>query len=187
MKAPAPEPLPPPTREGFVDFSLEPRYAKGPKPIADRFKPGDLVRVRLAEDRPHTEDGPAAAGAGAGPQAAMVVLDPTTREVLALVGGYDYHAGGFDALERAPRQPGSAFKPVYLRAAVEAHRITPATILNDSPEVYALEAAELREGRVPRPGARPHRAGALDQHRRDQGAVRLSASIQAAPSRRASA
>jgi membrane carboxypeptidase/penicillin-binding protein len=26
----------------------------------------------------------------------MVVMDPITREVLALVGGYDYHAGGFD-------------------------------------------------------------------------------------------
>jgi penicillin-binding protein 1A len=56
--------------------------------------------------------------------------------VLALVGGYDYHAGGFDRSQRAHRQPGSAFKPVIYGAAVEAHRITPATILNDSPEVY---------------------------------------------------
>jgi penicillin-binding protein 1A len=136
QKAPPPEPLPAPTREGFVDFSLEPRYAKGPKPIADRFKPGDLVRVRLAEDRPHTEDGPLPLALELGPQAAMVVLDPTTREVLALVGGYDYHAGGFDRSMRAHRQPGSAFKPVIYGAAVEAHRITPATMLNDSPEVY---------------------------------------------------
>jgi penicillin-binding protein 1A len=66
----------------------------------------------------------------------MVVLDPTTREVLALVGGYDYHGGGFDRSMRAHRQPGSAFKPVIYGAAVEAHRITPATMLNDSPEVY---------------------------------------------------
>ena len=139
MKAPPPPPLPPPTREGFVDFSLEPRYAKGTKPIADRFKPGDLVRVRLADDRPHKEDGPLPLALELGPQAAMVVLDPTTREVLALVGGYDYHAGGFDRVAaRAHRQPGSAFKPVIYAAALEARRITPATILNDAPEVYDL-------------------------------------------------
>ena len=68
----------------------------------------------------------------------MVVMDPTTREVLALVGGYDYHAGGFDRSQRAHRQPGSAFKPFIYAAAIEAHRITPATILNDAPEVYEL-------------------------------------------------
>ncbi len=138
VKAPPPPPLPPPTREGFVDFSLEPRYAKGTKPLADRFKPGDLVRVRLADDRPHKEDGPLPLALELGPQAAMVVLDPTTREVLALVGGYDYHAGGFDRSQRARRQPGSAFKPVVYGAALEARRITPATMLNDAPEVYDL-------------------------------------------------
>jgi penicillin-binding protein 1A len=138
VKPPPLAPLPPPSREGVVDFSLEPRYAKGTKPLADRFKPGDLVRVRLAEDRPHTEEGPLPLALELGPQAAMVVLDPTTREVLALVGGYDYHVGGFDRSSRAHRQPGSAFKPVIYGAAVEAHRITPATMLNDAPEVYDL-------------------------------------------------
>jgi penicillin-binding protein 1A len=135
---PPPPPLPPPSREGVVDFSLEPRYAKGSKPLADRFKPGDLVRVRLADDRPHKEDGPLPLALELGPQAAMVVMDPTTREILALVGGYDYHAGGFDRSQRALRQPGSAFKPVVYGAALEARRITPATILNDAPEVYDL-------------------------------------------------
>jgi penicillin-binding protein 1A len=138
LKAAPPPPLPEPTREGVVDFSLEPRYAKGPKPLADRFKPGDLVRVRLDSDRPHGEDGPLPLALELGPQAAMVVMDPTTREILALVGGYDYHAGGFDRSQRARRQPGSAFKPVVYGAAIEARRITPATILNDAPEVYDL-------------------------------------------------
>jgi penicillin-binding protein 1A len=137
-------------RQGAVDFSLETRYAKGPKPLAERFKPGDLVRVRLAADRPR----PAAKDEGApdektpaapypvvldlGPQAAMVVMDPTNREVLALVGGYDYHAGGFDRSWRAQRQPGSAFKPIIYAAAIEARKITAATVINDSPEVYDL-------------------------------------------------
>ena len=96
------------------------------------------MRVRLADERPHKEDGPLPLALELGPQAAMVVMDPITREVLALVGGYDYHAGGFDRSQRAHRQPGSAFKPIIYGAAVEAHRITPATILNDAPEVYEL-------------------------------------------------
>ena len=73
-----------------------------------------------------------------GPQAAMVVMDPATHEILALVGGYDFHPGGYDRSVRAMRQPGSAFKPIIYAAAVEAHKITPATILNDAPEVYQL-------------------------------------------------
>ena len=39
-------------------FRLEPRYGKGTKPLAERFKPGDLVRVRSAAERPHAEGPP---------------------------------------------------------------------------------------------------------------------------------
>lgn len=123
---------------GLVDLSLEPRYAKGPRPLAERFKEGDLVRVRVASERPHAEGGPLPLALELGPQAAMVVLDPQSREILALVGGYDYRPGGFDRSQRAHRQPGSAFKPVVYTAAIEQKRITAATLINDSPEVYAL-------------------------------------------------
>ena len=125
-------------KEGVVDFAYEPRYSKGTKSIGERFKPGDLVRVRLASDRPHGEGHPFPLALELGPQAAMVVMDPATHEILALVGGYDFHPGGFDRSVRAMRQPGSAFKPIIYAAAVEAHKITPATILNDAPEVYQL-------------------------------------------------
>ena len=128
----------PDDKEGVVDFTLETRYGKGPKPLATRFKPGDLVRVRAASDRPHPEGGGLALALELGPQAAMVVMDPTTHEVLALVGGYDFHAGGFDRSLRAMRQPGSAFKPIVYAAAIEAKKITPATLINDSPAVYDL-------------------------------------------------
>jgi penicillin-binding protein 1A len=125
-------------KEGVVDFAYEPRYSKGTKSLGERFKPGDLVRVRLASDRPHTEGHPFPLALELGPQAAMVVMDPATHEILALVGGYDFHPGGYDRSVRAMRQPGSAFKPIIYAAAVEAHKITPATILNDAPEVYQL-------------------------------------------------
>ncbi len=125
-------------KEGVVDFAYEPRYGKGTKSLADRFKPGDLVRVRMASDRPHAEGRPFPLALELGPQAAMVVMDPTTHAILALVGGYDFHPGGYDRSVRAMRQPGSAFKPIIYAAAVEARKITPATILNDAPEVYQL-------------------------------------------------
>src|SRR4030095_2804811 len=38
-------------RTGAVDLSQETRYAHGPKPLADRFRPGDLVRARFAPER----------------------------------------------------------------------------------------------------------------------------------------
>jgi penicillin-binding protein 1A len=125
-------------KEGMVDFTLETRYGKGPKPLGARFKPGDLVRVRWAGDRPRPDEGGLPLALELGPQAAMVVMDPPTHQILALVGGYDFHAGGFDRSVRAQRQPGSAFKPIVYAAAVEARKITPATVINDAPEVYDL-------------------------------------------------
>ncbi|HEY2902524.1 MAG TPA: PBP1A family penicillin-binding protein [Polyangia bacterium] len=124
--------------EGVVDLSLEPRYSKGPKPLDDRFVAGDVVRVRAAGERPHAEGAPQALALELGPQAAMVVLEPQTRQILALVGGYDYHPGGFDRSQAAHRQPGSAFKPFVYATAIDQGKITAATLVNDSPEVYDL-------------------------------------------------
>jgi penicillin-binding protein 1A len=124
--------------EGVVDLSLEPRYAKGPKPLATHFGPGDVVRVRVANggDRPHAEGGPIPLQLELGPQAAMVVMDPRTRELLAVVGGYGFRAGGFNRAERSERQPGSSFKSIFYAAAIEANKITPATLIDDSPTPY---------------------------------------------------
>jgi penicillin-binding protein 1A len=45
---------------------------------------------------------------------------------------------GFDRATQARRQPGSTFKPVVYAAALATGRYTPATIVNDAPEVYNL-------------------------------------------------
>ena len=119
--------------EGVVDLSLEPRYAKGTKPLAARFVPGDVVRARVALERAHVEGGPTPLALELGPQAAMVVMDPRTRELLAVVGGYAFRSGGFNRAERAERQPGSSFKSIVYAAALEAGKLTPATIVDDSP------------------------------------------------------
>jgi len=51
-------------------------------------------------------------------QAAVVALSPKSGEILALVGGRDYQLSQFDRASQAHRQPGSAFKPIVLLAAL---------------------------------------------------------------------
>ena len=51
-------------------------------------------------------------------QVAMVVLDPHTGEIKALVGGRDYGESQLNHV-LARRQPGSAFKPFVYAAAFE--------------------------------------------------------------------
>ena len=53
-------------------------------------------------------------------QVAMVVVDPATGEIRALVGGRDYLASQFNRVTSARRQPGSAFKPIVYLAALRA-------------------------------------------------------------------
>ena len=55
-------------------------------------------------------------------QGAVVVLDPKTGSVLALVGGRDYRRSQFNRAVQARRQPGSLFKPFVYLAALEAAR-----------------------------------------------------------------
>jgi penicillin-binding protein 1B len=53
-------------------------------------------------------------------QVAMLVVEPATGEVRALVGGRDYLASQFNRVTSARRQPGSAFKPIVYLAALRA-------------------------------------------------------------------
>ena len=53
------------------------------------------------------------------PQAALVSLDANTGEVLAMVGGRSYSERQFNLATQGRRQPGSAFKPFVLAAALE--------------------------------------------------------------------
>jgi penicillin-binding protein 1A len=70
-----------------------------------------------------------------GPQGAVVVIDPRTRDVLALVGGYEPESG-FDRARQALRQPGSTFKPFVYAVGVRSRRYTAASIVIDAPGVY---------------------------------------------------
>jgi penicillin-binding protein 1A len=62
----------------------------------------------------------------------MVVMDPLTGRVLALVGGFSFDQSQFDRATQAMRQPGSAFKPFVYSAAID-NGYTPSTIVIDAP------------------------------------------------------
>ncbi|HYB71200.1 MAG TPA: PBP1A family penicillin-binding protein [Candidatus Bathyarchaeia archaeon] len=71
-------------------------------------------------------------------QAAMVVLDPTTGQVRALIGGRDYRTSQFNRAILAHRQPGSAFKPFVYLAALSPRKdgpplFTAASQVEDAP------------------------------------------------------
>ena len=53
------------------------------------------------------------------PYAAIVTIDPATGYVRAIVGGRDYNQEKFNIATMGRRQPGSAFKPFVLAAALE--------------------------------------------------------------------
>ena len=99
-----------------------------------RFAVGDVIRVRVID---YPKDKPPMLALELGPQAAVVVLDPNTREVKAIVGGYGYRPGGFDRALQAKRQPGSSFKPFVYTAAFATEKWTPASVLIDGPQTYA--------------------------------------------------
>jgi penicillin-binding protein 1A len=82
----------------------------------------ELAREAVAEWLPDPDD----------PEVALVALDPQTGNVLAMVGGRSFRQSQFNLATQAQRQPGSAFKPFVLAAALE-HGIAPSTTFESKP------------------------------------------------------
>jgi penicillin-binding protein 1B len=69
-------------------------------------------------------------------QGAVVVMQPKTGHILALVGGRRYSVSQFNRIRQARRQPGSAFKPfVYLSSLSQ---FTPTSLLSNDPKTYTV-------------------------------------------------
>jgi len=64
----------------------------------------------------------------------IVVMDPYTGRILAMVGGFSFKLSEFNRATQAKRQPGSAFKPFVYAAALE-NGFTPSTLILDAPFV----------------------------------------------------
>jgi penicillin-binding protein 1B len=75
-------------------------------------------------------------------QGAIVVMQPKTGYILAMVGGRDFGASQFNRITQAKRQPGSAFKPFVFLSSLDT--FTPASILSNEPKTYAVNGKEWR-------------------------------------------
>jgi penicillin-binding protein 1A len=69
-------------------------------------------------------------------EAALVAIDPSTGDILAMVGGSNYARTTFNRASRSRRQPGSAFKPFVYAAALEKG-FSPVSVLSNLTHVTA--------------------------------------------------
>ena len=65
-------------------------------------------------------------------QGMMIVMEPATGEVRAMVGGRDFDDSKFNRATQALRQPGSVFKPFVFQAAISSG-IPASHVILDSP------------------------------------------------------
>jgi penicillin-binding protein 1C len=81
--------------------------------------------------------------------AAVVIIDNSTREVHALVGSADFFDPHYDGQNNgaiARRSPGSALKPFLFAKAIDDGRLIPETYLLDIPTDYSGYVAENYDG-----------------------------------------
>ena len=97
------------------------------KNVFQKFKNGDIIFIKKDKDKKKWElkQYPKVNGA-------IVVLDPFTGKVKALVGGFSFKSSEFNRATQAKRQPGSAFKPFVYAVALE-NNYSPNSIILDAP------------------------------------------------------
>jgi penicillin-binding protein 1A len=94
-------------------------------------KPGDVIYVHLADAMAGTARR-ATLEQDSGAQGALMAIDNTTGDVLAMVGGRDYALSQFNRATQAERQTGSSFKIYDYTAAIE-DGAKPSDIIVDGP------------------------------------------------------
>ena len=97
------------------------------KSIKERHKIGDVFFVKKDNNSWKIKQYPKVNGG-------IVVIDPFSGDVLALVGGFNFKKSEFNRVTQAKRQPGSAFKPIVYAAALE-NGFAPNSIILDAPFV----------------------------------------------------
>ena len=94
---------------------------EAPLVSAQAIQPGTVIQLGL-EQYPDV-------------QGAMVSIEASSGDVLALVGGYSFQDSKFNRATQARRQPGSAFKPVVYSAALD-QGFTANSVVLDAPIVF---------------------------------------------------
>jgi penicillin-binding protein 1A len=123
------------TLEGvkWAKAAAGPTRYKTPTAVSQVLQPGDVIYA----DPLIAKDGTPVQGQFRLRQypevsGAMVVMDPWTGRVLAMVGGFSFDQSQFNRATQAYRQPGSSFKPLVYSAAMD-NGYTPSTVVVDAP------------------------------------------------------
>ncbi len=97
------------------------------KLISNIYNLGDIILVKRVKDSWNLKQYPKVNGG-------IVVLDPFSGDIKALVGGFNFKSSEYNRVTQAKRQPGSAFKPIVYAAALE-NGFSPNSIILDAPFV----------------------------------------------------
>src|SRR5262249_59379313 len=88
------------------------KWTPAPARLSDVVKAGQLVRARILSVPGGGKALEVTLDQVPEVQGALTVIDPATRRVLALTGGYDFARPSFKRATQAHPQPGSSFKPL---------------------------------------------------------------------------
>ncbi len=109
-----------------------PTKGKTPTSLSQVVSPGDIIYAdplfkdgNPVEGQYRLRQLPEVSGA-------MVVMDPWTGRVLAMVGGFSFDQSQFNRATQAYRQPGSSFRPIVYSSALD-NGYTPSTVVVDAP------------------------------------------------------
>ena len=113
---------------------------------ADLVRPGDVIEARIASVEAETGHLTAELEQPPAVQGALVAIENSTGQILAMVGGTDYVASNYNRATEAVRQPGSAWKLFVYLAALEAG-YTPDDMVKDTPVRIANWSPRNSSGR----------------------------------------
>jgi penicillin-binding protein 1A len=124
-----------------------PAKGKTPTAVSQILSPGDIIYAdplvakdgSLVDGQFRLRQLPEISGA-------MVVMDPHTGRVLAMVGGFSFDQSQFNRATQAYRQPGSTIKPIVYSSALD-NGYTPSSVEIDGP----IEIDQGQGGGVWRP------------------------------------
>jgi len=96
------------------------------------IKPGDVIQVKVKSVDEQKKALAVSLDQEPKVEGAVLVIDPRTGQIKAMVGGYSFKRSQYNRATQAPRQPGSAIKPFLYTAALE-NGFTAASRILDAP------------------------------------------------------
>ena len=125
-------------RSNWFRTFLESNGSKHPTKLEETFKIGDVIEIAQTLSEPGSPKLDFKLDQTPDIEGSVVLIDPHSGEVRAMIGGYAYSHSQFNRVTQSLRQPGSAFKPVVYLSAIDKFHYTPATIVRDEPRTFRI-------------------------------------------------